>query len=535
MNLNHHFREAIRKDTKVQLTSLLKEQRRRLGLRNLHYFCKDILHYHDLTEEDGFHGDFCRHIQDDNKHLKLTLTPRGSLKSSVSTIGDSLRKVCINPNIRILIASKKFTNSVAYLSEIIGHIEKNDDFRDLYGDLVGLDSWTKTEIIVRTRTNWKKEPTISCAGIDVTKVGMHYDVIKLDDPQDEDNTRSQDRIDQVIRWYRLLYSLLDPGGYLDINGTIWHFNDLYNYIIAKENLRKSQGKKPRFSIFIRDSFKGTNEELLEGKIPRKDFLWPERLSPEFLQETLLEQGPYMFSCQYRLTPIDDESAKFKRSWIRTCKFEDIPKRLNIYSTVDPMVDEEGKDWLAITTVGMDNNWLGYLLDVRRLKADEHDTVDEMKDVYDKWKPLKIGIETVSFQKTYFRYVQILQMMKGFKLPIVQLDQETTKKKRLRILSMVPYWKAGLYIIPTVDGTLDSVDGNMKILVDELTRYPRVNNDDTIDALAYMNQLTRRPGVVHILAKINPKSFKAVRSKIIKRGKKGYLGRHNVRAGYGRNV
>jgi hypothetical protein len=265
--LSPDFSDSVRLDTQRHLLTLLKEQKRRKGLQSLYFFCKEILGYSDLT--DHFHKDFCNHVDNASNKLKLTLTPRGSLKSSVSTIGHTLLEVARNPNIRILIASKKFTNSVAYLSEIIGHIEKNEVFRELYGNLVGDQTWTKSEIIVNTRTNWKKEPTISCAGIDVTKVGMHYDRIKLDDPQDADNTNSQDAIDKVIRYYRLLFSLLDPGGYLDINGTIWHYNDLYNYILTQEKLRAEKGKGSRFSVFIRDSFSGTNEELLNDEIPRE--------------------------------------------------------------------------------------------------------------------------------------------------------------------------------------------------------------------------------------------------------------------------
>jgi phage terminase large subunit-like protein len=239
-----------------------------------------------------------------------------------------------------------------------------------------------------------------------------------------------------------------------------------------------------------------------------------------------KQGPYIFSCQYRLNPVDDDSATFKRSWIATCKISDIPKRLNVYTTVDPMVDEEGKDFLAIVTCGMDEYWRGYLLDVRRLKADEHDTVNEMFDVYKKFKPLKIGIESGAWQKSYYRYVKILEMMKVESF-LLEQKRDMTKKKRLRIKGMVPYWKAGLYIVPTEDGKLDSVKGSMAVLVDELTTFPRLNNDDVIDALAHMNHLTKRPSVLHILSKIPVGSFKAIHNKV-RKTKKRVLGRYNQR-------
>lgn len=513
-------------DTKREYLRLLTEQKRRKGLNDLHFFCKEILGYKDLTDKDKFHGEFCTHLENRERRFKLSLLPRGSLKSSIGTIGHPLQLVVQNPNIRILIASENFTTSTKYLAEIKGHIEKNDEFIKLYGNLKGNDRWTGSEIIVSTRTNWKKEPTISCAGIDVTKVGMHYDWIKVDDPQSEQNTNSQEAIDKVIRWYRLLLSLLDPGGFIDITGTIWHYNDLYSYLITKERERLEQGRKPRLAILQKDSFEGTNEDLLNNKVKKSQLLWPERLSRSFLKDQLIEQGPYIFSCQYRLRPIDDENAVFKRSWLKTYHPDELPDNLNFYSMVDPMRDDEGKDFLAIVTGGMSPDWKFYITDIRRLKADEHDTVDEMFDVQKWWKPLKIGFEAIAWQKAYCKFVTMLSIIKGKQLRITELKGDTTKTKAMRIKSMVPYFKAGYYLLPAKNG-LDSVEGNVAILVDELTRYPKTANDDIADALSYINQLTRRPSVLQIVSKINPKSFKGIQASM-KNKKRRAIGSTNVR-------
>lgn len=518
----------INLDTKRRLNTLLNEQTRRLGLTDLHFFCKNILDYSDLSNKQGFHGEFCSHLENRENKFKLSLTPRGSLKSSIGTIGHAIQEVVKDPNIRILIASEKFSISTKFLAEIKGHFEKNEKFRSLYGDLVSKDKWTESEIIVNKRTKWRKEPTISCAGIDVTKVGMHYDRIKVDDPHSDQNTQSQDQIEKVIRWFKLLFSLLDPGGYLDINGTIWHYGDLYNYIINKEREREQAGRKKRFTVFKRTAFEGTQDDLLNDRITEDKLLWPERLTADFLKDTLIEQGPYIFSCQYLLNPVDDETAVFKRSWIKTCTKEEVPRNLSVYSTIDPMRDEEGKDYLSITTCGVDEAWKIYILDVRRIKADEHETVDEMFRVYKRWHPIKMGIESVAWQKTYYNYVKMIQIMRNIKMPIVQLKTDTKVSKRMRIKSMVPYWKAGLFILVT-NRDIDNLITGKAALIDELTRYPKVANDDCIDALAYMNQLTKRPGVLQILNKISAKSFKGIKNRI-GTPKKKRLGAYNIRGG-----
>src|SRR5947207_10665342 len=191
-----------------------------------------------------------------------------------------------------------------------------------------------------------------------------------------------------------------------------------------------------------------------------------------------------------------------------------------------MQNEDGSDYLAITTVGVSEDWKYYLLDVKRQKADEHDTVDLLHEVWKKWKPEKIGIESVAWQETYYRYVKMLQMQRGFRLPMVELKQSTRISKPRKIKSMVPYWKAGLYIIPC--NSLETLKGAKAILVDELTRYPKTANDDTIDALQMMNQLAGRPNVLAVLrkqAKIG--SFLAEKALAIRK-KPRRLGERSVR-------
>lgn len=520
------------RELKRQLTVLLKEKKRRRALTDLHFMCKEVLGYKDLTDIDGFHGKYCHHLEK-KRRFKLTLTPRGSLKSSISTIGGSIQDILRDPNTRGLIASEKFSIATKFLAEIKGHFEKNKELISLFGNLKGEDKWSESEIIVSTRTHWKASPTITCAGIDVTKVGMHYDWIRVDDPHSDQNTTNQEQIDKVIRWYKLLLSLLDPHGKLYITGTIWHYNDLYNYLIQKERDRVERGLKKKFIIFHRASFKGTTDDLLNDRIKDEDCLWPERLSPEYLKEQYLEQGPYIFSCQYQLNPVDDENATFKLSWLKFCKFEEIPKNLKIYTVVDPMRDEAGQDFLAIVTTGIAQDWKEYILDIRNLKADEYDTIEEMIDVYAKWRPLRMGFEAIAWQKSYLKFMKVLQTLRGYKFPVHELKHTNKVTKPMHIKSLVPYIRSGLIIIPTKDGTKDTVRGNFANLLDQLTRYPKTTNDDIIDALAYTNQLSKRPGVVRILKKLNPNSFMEARKRFLRDKKaKTTLGSESVRYRHG---
>lgn len=505
----------IRRAKQEKLRELLKLKKKYRGMRDLWFFNRHILKYDDMLDEDSFHGVLCRRIENQKKLKQLILEPRGSLKTSLGTIGFSLQSIVKNPNIRILICSEEFNTATKFLVEIKGHIEHNETFKELYGNLKSKNKWDAKEITIATRTRWRKEPTITCAGIDVTKVGLHYDLIIIDDPHSLKNITTREQIEKVKTWYRLVLSLLDPGGKIIIIGTRWHYDDLFGWIIEKERERQELGRKKRYYIKIEKAIRE------DGSL-----LWPERLSREFLDDQKLEQGPYIFSCQYLNEPVDDDSAVFKRSWVQFYNPEEMPHNCRFFTTVDPMRDEEGNDYLTLVTCAVDRNWIAYIVDVRRKKADEYDTIDEMFDVYKAYRPKTMGFETVAWQKSYYKFVKNEMIRRGIRLPLRELKTDTKVTKRMRIRSMIPYWRVGLFKVP--GKSLTTLTGNMAIMMDELLRFPRVSNDDCIDALAYQDQLINRPSIVKIMRRIPGGSIKAIMAKARAKRDRSKLGALNVR-------
>lgn len=506
---------------KAKLVEALKQKKKFKALRSLHFFDKYVLGYKDMTSIDDFHGELCRHVQKKAHHKVLVLEPRGSLKSSCITIGYSLQSIVKDPNVRILICSEEFLTAKKFLSEIRGQIEKNEVFKSLFGDLKGLDKWTESEIIVRTRTRERKEPTVTCAGLDVTKVGLHYDIIIVDDPHSEKNITTADQIDKVKKWFKLLLSLLDPGGKLIVIGTRWHYGDLFGWLIEQERVREEESLKPRFQILVKKAFNGPIAALREGKYDlESDFLWPNRLSPEFLVDTLMDQGPYIFSCQYLNEPVDDESAVFKKSWLRFYGDEP-PKGLRIYGAVDPMRDEEGRDYAVIATVGIDSSWNSHILEIRRGKWDENDTIDQIFRSHSRWKHIKIGFESTAWQLSYYKFMKAEMGRRKMRIPIFPLQPSTKLSKRMRIRSMVPYWASGLFLLPG-QNYLD-LKGNMAILVDELLRYPLVNNEDCIDALQMTDQVAKRPSPSKVIEVAPKGSFEEIRKRVKKTENRFHVG------------
>ena len=331
------------------------------GLEDLFYFDKYILGYKDMEENP--HRELCDFMYNDRipeceinepkgylkfsgKNKKLIEEPRGTFKSTVVTVGYSLYRVTLNPNIRILIASEKLSNAQKFLSEIKGHIEGNEYFRTLYGEMDKKKNdvvWNDSEIIVADRTKNMKESTITTAGIDVTKVGMHYDEIIVDDPVSPSNTTSKEQIDKVFDWYKNLLSLLEPGGKLIIIGTRWDYGDLYGSL-------QEDPHKDMFDILVRKA------EWVDSD-GKKQLLFPTRLTVPFLEEQKQIQGSYLFSCNYLNEPVSTDDQLFREEWFKKYIDNDIKnKYLNKFLCVDPAISMvDGRDYTVFTIVGVDEN------------------------------------------------------------------------------------------------------------------------------------------------------------------------------------
>lgn len=522
-NLGGFTSQDTGQDDLAELEALLQAEEADRGLRDLYYFDKYILGYKDM--EPKTHRPVCEFLSDGKlrKHLELS---RGCFKSSVGTIGYTIQSVAKNPNIRILIDNEVYANSKAFLREIKSHMER-DDVLALYPQLRPNkrinDGWTEATVIVEARTRETKEPNISCAGLDQIKVGMHYDLIIMDDLVSPRNVTTREQIDKVIQHYKLALSLLEPGGQLIIIGTRYNYADLYGYIMKNESETFDQMIIPakltaEAAEELNKRFPDIVSEL--GFYSANDIFFPERLDAAFLQAQRKSQGTYIYNCQYMLNPVDSDTADFKKEWNRyhrshieldpenqtpvlvvdwigdwnknTAEGYEFPLRYSIKKliTVDPNnKKKKTSDFtagmvLALTTAG---DW--FILDIFRDILNPGEQVNLIFNIHDKYEPTLMGLEENG--KEAIRYMLIQRMRhedKFFKL--LELKTGGVAKED-RIRRLIPRFEYGTIFFPvslvkksTYGVTTDLVEA----LEDELAYFPSGEHDDLIDALAYMEDL-----------------------------------------------
>lgn len=367
-----------------------------------------------------------------------------------------------DPNDRILISSETFAQSKTFLSAIKTHIEDNQTFRAIYGDQKKPDSvWRQEELTVAGRTKVAREPSVSVSGVGQTRVGMHYDKIILDDVVSNNNINTPEQIKKIIDHYRLLLSILDPGGELIIVGTRYSFADLYGYLLEEE--------------------KGTFAELIRSCYNKDGSLYfPSRLTKSFLEAQRKSQGASHFANQYRNCPVDQDSATFRTDWVRY--FIKPPSDLNIYLLIDPAsTDNKKSDFTGIIICGVDPNNNIFVLEAINNKS----SIGKMVGlVFEKVKEYGIhdsgcvGLEVNANQQTY-QYIFAEEMEKQkFYFPITELKPNSTRSKAARIKALQPWFENGKVYIKK----------DQSEFYHQITMYPRTRHDDLIDSFANILQI-----------------------------------------------
>lgn len=431
---------------------------------DLFYFVRDILGYKEVAEQP--HRELCDFLLTWNKRKKLIMLPRGAFKSTIITVAHTLHALCYDPNLRIMLCTENYQNATMYLKEVKDQIENNKTLKLVYGDLKGRDKgeWTKTEFSVATKTRTGgKEPSMQVTSVGNTKVGIHANLLILDDVVSNINTNTKEQIQKVIDYYKYLLSIADPMSKIIVVGTSYTFGDLYDYIqeVEKEN----------FDMLIRGCTKDRTYDFSE-----ENLYFPSRLTRAFLEETRQSQGSWIFSNQYMNMAIDSGSQVFKQEWLRY--YETPPNDLNYFITVDPAATTgRESDYTAILVIGVDWRDNIYVIENHQLKV----TVEHWMDlIFRKCQEYGIGIyggavsmETNALQQGFKHAFDLEADKRKFYPPLHESKPNSgSRSKEARISALQPFFERGKIFLKKEQYSL----------IDQILRFPKSKNDDQLDAL-----------------------------------------------------
>lgn len=184
--------------------------------------------------------------------------------------------------------------------------------------------------------------------------------------------------------------MLVPCGQLIVVGTPMHQDDLYAQI-------------QKTDIYEFKKFKAMENGIA---------LWPTRYNRQMLEARKREVGSTRFAREYMCEPITDDTSLFTERIISQCcdNLYEMPveldaddrKELRIFTGVDLAISSTvGADYTVILTIGVDSKQQRYILDIVRKKGLQMtEQLMLIQDVYKRFRPQKIKIESNGFQRVF---------------------------------------------------------------------------------------------------------------------------------------
>lgn len=501
-----------------------RRQRCRTDLR---YLC-GVLGYRDVSK--AVHGRMCAHVQafkggeEPKKQVtvkdgagykplcpmwelagprkRLNLVTRGGLKTTILTQAHSIQWILNYPDIRLLLVSAQLGRGKDFLKGIKEHFTKNDLFRWLFPEYCPkLNDQGKTEdfgndeqfTIPCRRTPGIKEPTIRVASADSSVAGGHYDVVKVDDLVEDQNTRTPGGIEQTRKFFGSLWPLVEtnplpPGhGWLDVTGTIYHFSDLHQTIVTEE-AKKPEAEKEWSILHIpaMDSY------------PDGQAWWPDRISAKALQKIERDPalGPGVLYPQYLLKPLQDKDGlitdKADIRWIPRKELDAYSARISWNVTVDLAgMETQAKgdtDYTVINLHGWGTDGRCYFDTIKWGRYSPDQVIEFLFGLFASNSRIQfIKIEKEAHARVLLPFLRKAMAKRGTFLPVMELQRDNRTSKVHRIRGTQPYWKNGAFVF-CADIPAD-VRNQIEL---EALYFPKFNHDDILDTVA--DALQSRDGI-----------------------------------------
>ena len=453
------------RETVLRLRSLRREAVRReiLSGGRIELLASHILGY----DVRSFHQDLIDFQEAADTCLQLA--PRGYGKSTILTITRAVYEILKNPNIRILVAANTQLQAEVFLREIKAHFERNERVREYFGNFVSEDKWDTREIVVAPRTSTAKESTITCVGVGGPVASRHYDLIIADDLVDEENARTETQRERVKTWwYQTLLPCGEPEGRIFVIGTRYHHLDLYGHLIRNEYADKHQ-------IIPAIAADGTTP-------------WPEKFSLEWLEERRRQAGSIIFNAQYQNDTSLMKGHIFREEWFHFYDVEPNWSEMHHFIGCDPAATKReallsagrtDTDWWTIVVGARpckEGNYASevYLREIWRGRCTKEEYLEKLKQLNQKYKPLRVMIETVAAQ-------EYLAQDAEKHMPVGRLERTTDKVARAYWLQA--FLENGQVLLPAkhVAGSYE----DWQALMDELLLFPQGEHDDLFDGLQTM--------------------------------------------------
>ena len=450
-----------------------------------------------------FHRQMLRHVHSQPK--TSTIVPRGHAKSTVITVIDTCHHLLRHPESRNLIACATLDLARKLVGEIRDRLNGDMEIlpglyipvRDAFPWLALQGDMRKSgpcdQFNINGRAGKGREPSVFAASVESNLAGNHPTRAVIDDPANEQNSRTYTRRQKVIDFIEALEPLMySPNSPINHIGTPWAFQDVTAFLA-----RRDDWSQFRFGVW---DGKG------DGDGPGPNGKWP--LCPSFLNaDEIIEKQSALsrtfFSAQYLCEPVPAEEAIFEPELVNAATdsgltLDKLPNGPEIL-LYDPVARIDGTvgDLNGIVIVRV---LTAAALKLKGYTADRNIFVPVraieipggadaaacwMEDIAAKQHPLlkSIWVEKVASQSLFAPWLEERGKLKGIRIRGQKIGNSSLP---FRLMSLQTAMRKGYLILPNDFPGRD-------ILVQRLIEYPLSNSDDLVSALALLATMVERRG------------------------------------------
>ena len=437
------------------------EFHREVSLKYRPYFAFHYLGVKSPPHQKEWH----KLLDKDSKRI-LLLAPRDHGKSTVVTYEFPLHEICKDRNIRILIISKTNRQAMKYIQMIINELENNKALVEDFGQFKSDTNWTANMIYVK-RDKVMKDPTVEGIGVLGAITGGHFDLIVADDILDDENTKTQDRMETVKNWFLgTILQLCEPHTKVVVVGTRKHYLDLYNHLLESSGwdrkVYKAIIKYPDSYEYIRDGEDNIIDVKVEGK---SEVLWQDRWDIKTLLKDRNDSGTILFDREKQNDPSGMRGSLLKKDWLNY--YTEIPIEFRyVYQGVDLAIsDSPDADFFVIATIGIDHHNNIYVLPFFRNRLGFPEQVTTVQQYFNMYRPIKVFVEKNAYQLALSQH-----LISTTDIPVVPV--QTTKDKVTRMIALSPYFQNGRI----------KIKESFHDFITEYLHFPKGEHDDMLDAL-----------------------------------------------------
>jgi len=223
-------------------------------------------------------------------------------------------------------------------------------------------------------------------------------------------------------------------------------------------------------------------------------IWPERFPTSRINDIKKEFASVGnlngFYQEYMNIAQSPDMAPFKPEWIklhhydykrkdgqnclvRTKGNEEEIKPIEIYCGVDPASSlSSTADYFVVSTIGIDYDNNKYIIDIFRDRISPAEQPAKLIEVFKKYRPRRMMIETVGYQEALRTAVRELMLKENVYIPGLEKGVKPRNRKSERLLSLVPLFAKGTFFFRPQDN----------IPQQEFLSYPKGKHDDVMDAI-----------------------------------------------------